>query len=328
MSVGTHATPQSRRGSWLLLVAAGCAFVAAAVIPAGAAGNGANGNGGSPSGSNATIKVDGVGDTDSGNDPHVTSPFQLSLWGFDAGTDTASVAFTAQPPSGPQGQAVPITSGPATFAFVGSGDKHVFDVAKTYTLDTSGLKVQPQQGVHLVVTVVVTPGSNGALPVIGGRKPAARQLAAAGGNGKGKGNGANNGNGGGNGNAGGNGNGKAISHTTKFKVFWLTPAAVIPPPPPPIPPIPPVVPGNPAPSSTPTPTPTVSPTGPTPPPSVTPTVLGVRVTRQLPPPAQVRGVQVQRLPFTGAPTARLVLLAGGALLLGAGLLRSATPRRR
>jgi hypothetical protein len=41
-----------------------------------------------------------TGKPDHANHPHVTCQFALSFFGYDTGTDTAQVSFTAQPPSG------------------------------------------------------------------------------------------------------------------------------------------------------------------------------------------------------------------------------------
>jgi len=104
-------------------------------------------------------------------------------------------------------------------------------------------------------------------------------------------------NGKGNGNANGNANGKSSTKvTTKHKVFWLTCSAT------------PVTP-TPTPTVTPTPTPTIS-------------VLGEKHTRK-PPTTQVKGVKVQRLPFTGISNKGLTvsgLAVIGFLFTGSGLV--------
>ena len=329
------------RGGWF--IGAAVAFASAGLLWSPASGDTGNSNG--PDNSNGSVKVTDVSEPDQPNEPHLTSPFELSIWGFDVGTDTATVVFNAQPPSGDKDRVVPITQGPATFSFVGSGDKQVFDTSRNYALDTSGLKVQPEQGVHIKVTVTVTPGTTGHARPSAGHRRLVRHTTAkqgnannnAGGNGNGNG-GANNGNGNGNGAGNGNGNGGGAGGgngggagggnagpTVKFKVFWLTPATPRIPPPKPTPtPTPTPSVGAVAGIAAPTPTPSASPTAS---PSPSPSVLGEKVTRQLPP-AKVKAVRVSRLPFTGTPVTPLLLVALGCLLAGRGLMRSTAAHNR
>lgn len=113
----------------------------------------------SPPGNNGTIKIDQTplvqgGTVDHSNHPHVQCQFALSFFGFDSPSDTATVTFTAQPPSG-QGTAVTPTMGPSTFSFPGSGAGGSLDISVPYELDVSGLTLQPQQGYHIKVSVDV-----------------------------------------------------------------------------------------------------------------------------------------------------------------------------
>ena len=118
--------------------------------------------GGAPPGNNGTIKIDTTALVPPGTDanhPHVTCSFALSFFGYDTGTQTAVVTFTAQPPSGTS--VVDPTVGPSTFSFTGQGPGNSLDASQTYELNVAGLSANPQQGYHIKVTVDVT-GSQGA----------------------------------------------------------------------------------------------------------------------------------------------------------------------
>ncbi len=130
----------------------------------GTSSQGAKGQGGgaAPPGNNGTIKVDqapltsGAG-ANHANHSHVTCQLALSFFGFDSGTDYATVQFSAMPPSG-SFTPVPVTSGPTAFSFVvsrraGGGQ---LDTSQAYTLDVSGLKAQSKQGYHIRVVTHVT----------------------------------------------------------------------------------------------------------------------------------------------------------------------------
>ena len=123
--------------------------------------------GGAPPGNNGTIKIDETpldpvsgGKVDHANHPHVSCDFALSFFGFDTGTQTAQVDFTAQPPSG-KFQSVDALVSPTNFTFIGHGPGGSLDTSKPYRLDVDGLKANPNQGFHIKVEVEVT-GSQGA----------------------------------------------------------------------------------------------------------------------------------------------------------------------
>jgi hypothetical protein len=128
-------------------------------------GGGTHGGGGAPPGNNGTIKIDQTvlvpsGKVDHANHPHVSCQFALSFFGYDTGTDTAQVTFTAQPPSG-KFTPVAISSGPSALSFTvprrtGGGQ---LDDSVPYSLDVSGLKEGPQ-GYHIRVTVDVSGAKN------------------------------------------------------------------------------------------------------------------------------------------------------------------------
>ena len=125
------------------------------------------GKSGAPLGNNGTIKIDQTpldlvsgGKVDHANHPHVSCDFALSFFGFDTGTQTAQVNFTAQPPSG-KFQLVAALVSPTNFTFTGHGPGGSLDTSKPYQLDVTGLKANPNQGFHIKVEVEVT-GSQGA----------------------------------------------------------------------------------------------------------------------------------------------------------------------
>jgi uncharacterized repeat protein (TIGR01451 family) len=110
-------------------------------------------------GNNGTIKLDG--EPLSGghaNHPHLACNLNVEFFGFDKGTNTADVVIEAQSPSG--SGTVPVANGaPLHFTFTGQGAGGAFDVAKLYTLDTSGLSMHPQQGFHIKWSVSVNGGN-------------------------------------------------------------------------------------------------------------------------------------------------------------------------
>jgi hypothetical protein len=134
---------------------------------AAAQGSGGHGhNAGIPPGNNGSIKIENCtpasecaldpvgGKVHPDNDPHVSCLFELQFFGFDATVDWATVAFTAQPPSG-QFQAVAPTVGILHFPFTGHGPGNSWDISEPYQLDVTGLKANPNQGYHIKVDVEV-----------------------------------------------------------------------------------------------------------------------------------------------------------------------------
>jgi hypothetical protein len=120
-----------------------------------AAAQGSGGKGSEPHRNSGTVKIDEtplapVGQKDIANHPHVSCEFTISFWGFDEGTHATDVGFTAQPPSG-YGQAVPALLSPTVFTFTGKEPGSSLDTQKTYKLDVTGLKANPQQGFHIKV---------------------------------------------------------------------------------------------------------------------------------------------------------------------------------
>ena len=130
-----------------------------------ASGQGSSHTAGAPPGNNGTIKIDQSvlvpgSPVDHANHPHVSCQFALSFFGFDAGTDTAQVTFTAQPPTG---KFTPINTvlGPSQLQFsvaqrTGGGQ---LDASVPYQLDVTGL-TPSAQGFHVRVTVDVSGAKN------------------------------------------------------------------------------------------------------------------------------------------------------------------------
>jgi hypothetical protein len=140
------------------------AFLVAGVL----AGTATAGNGKAPPGSNGTVKISGFAlDNGKANQPHVACPFDVKWWGFDAGTNSTTVTFTAQAPSkttpGNSTQVVPPLSGQSSFDFTATGNAQDLNHTETYTLDTTGLYQHPKQGFHIKISVSVngTPQGNG-----------------------------------------------------------------------------------------------------------------------------------------------------------------------
>ena len=178
-------TKRGRKGVVTLLGLGVTSFVFAGFVAASPAGASKGGSSGAPPGNNATIKINNVPVDNVDNQPHITCPFRLSLYNFDSGSgvsDSATVTFVAQPPSG-KGTVLPPSLGASTFTFPGPNTFQDYSFDALFLQST--LTKQPQQGYHVKVTVQVT--STGVTH----------------GNGKGKGN-------------------PPPKVTTKHKVFWLT----------------------------------------------------------------------------------------------------------
>jgi hypothetical protein len=118
-----------------------------------------------PPGNNGTVKVDREAFDDApNNEPHVGCTFQVDFYGYDAGTLDADVTFTAHPPTlRPSDDQILLTDN----VFIGEddnsggGSEAGLDASVTYTLDLTGITPQPQQGVHVKLTINAD-GSRGA----------------------------------------------------------------------------------------------------------------------------------------------------------------------
>jgi hypothetical protein len=143
--------PNSKVVTRSLWLAGLLAILLVAAIPqiAGAAPN--------PAGNNGTIKVDREPFDDApDNQPHVGCTFQVDFYGFDEGDLNADVTFEAQEPT------LRATDDQVLLADTvaigeddnsGGGSEAGLDASKTYTLDLSGITPQPNQGVHVKLTI-------------------------------------------------------------------------------------------------------------------------------------------------------------------------------
>jgi hypothetical protein len=93
------------------------------------------------------------------NEPHLPCQFWVGFYNFRDGTDGASVAFAAQPPSG--GPEEPLEGFAPTFVpFTQQNSRGVtLNAAQFYDLEDSltGLERHAQQGYHIKLTVTTTP---------------------------------------------------------------------------------------------------------------------------------------------------------------------------
>ncbi len=118
-----------------------------------------------PPGNNGTIKIDREAFDDApNNEPHVGCTFQVDFYGYDAGALDADVTFTAHPPTLRDGTDQTLLT---DTVFIGEddnsggGSEAGLDASATYTLDLTGITPQPQQGVHVKLTINAD-GSQGA----------------------------------------------------------------------------------------------------------------------------------------------------------------------
>jgi hypothetical protein len=116
-----------------------------------------------PPGNNGTVKVDRVVfDNAPDNQPHVGCTFQIDFYGFDFGNLHALVTFEAQAPSG-SGILLQDNVFIGEDSKAGGGSTAGLDASETYDLTNavSRLKLQPQQGYHIRLTINAD-GSQGA----------------------------------------------------------------------------------------------------------------------------------------------------------------------
>jgi hypothetical protein len=119
-----------------------------------------------PPGNNGTVKIDRNApfDDDPNNEPHVTCPFQIDLYGFDEGNFNATITLLAWDPTQPE--RVHRVADDVTI-FIGedpAGGGTDLDASQTYdagTLDFSGIDPQENQGFH-VKAIIHAEGSQGA----------------------------------------------------------------------------------------------------------------------------------------------------------------------
>ncbi|HET6812567.1 MAG TPA: hypothetical protein VFJ69_00935, partial [Actinomycetota bacterium] len=146
----------------LLVVIAALSAAATATFLAGA---GSASAGPHPPGNNGTIKIDDVPFDDlPNNEPHVGCTFQVDFYGYDQGDLDATVTFEAHPPTLREGDDQVLLE---DTVFIGEddnsggGSEAGLDASETYTLDLTGIEPQPNQGVHVKLTIHAE-GSQGA----------------------------------------------------------------------------------------------------------------------------------------------------------------------
>jgi hypothetical protein len=144
----------------VLVVIAALSAAATAMFLAGSASAGPN-----PPGNNGTIKIDDVPfDDHPNNEPHVGCTFQVDFYGYDEGELDATVTFEAHPPTLREGEDQVLLE---DTVFIGEddnsggGSEAGLDASETYTLDLTGIEPQPNQGVHVKLTIHAE-GSKGA----------------------------------------------------------------------------------------------------------------------------------------------------------------------
>jgi hypothetical protein len=120
----------------------------------------ANDPGQAPAGNNGTVKInDSAVDDGPNNEPHVACTFWVNFYGYDAGTQSASMTFEPWAPTG-GGSATTLSTSWTSAERTGGNqlDKAYGPVDLSAAL--AGITPHPQQGYHVKLTVHVT-GSQG-----------------------------------------------------------------------------------------------------------------------------------------------------------------------
>lgn len=113
-----------------------------------------------PPGNNGTVKIDGIPfDQYPDNEPHVTCTFEVDFYGYDEGDLTATVKFTAHPPTG---KAILLENDPVFIGEDPAGGGTDVDAQKEYDLsdELAPFMAHPNQGYHVKLKVNA-PGSIG-----------------------------------------------------------------------------------------------------------------------------------------------------------------------
>lgn len=151
-----------RRRSRVPLIAMAITFIAGLLLVGGTA------FAADPPGNNGTVKIDRNApfDDDPNNEPHVTCPFQIDLYGFDEGDLNATITLLAHDPTQrPEGEDQHVADD--VTLFIGgdpAGGGTDLDASQTYdvgSLDFSGIDPQENQGFH-VKAIIHAEGSHGA----------------------------------------------------------------------------------------------------------------------------------------------------------------------
>jgi hypothetical protein len=132
--------------------------------PAWASGQGGShsANSGRPPGNNGTVKIDEYSmDPGQDNDPHVTCDFSVNFFGYDSGSQSASITITPVAPTPGSGTYQATTSWNVGTRTSGNQFDQTFQVSQSAISSALvGVTPQPQQGYHLRLEVEVT-GSKG-----------------------------------------------------------------------------------------------------------------------------------------------------------------------
>jgi hypothetical protein len=149
-----------RRRLLVVIAALSATATATFLASAGSASAGPN-----PPGNNGTVKIDDTPFDDlPNNEPHVGCKFQVDFYGYDKGDLHAKVIFEAHPPTLREGDDQVLLT---DTVFIGEddnsggGSEAGLDASETYTLDLAGIELQPNQGVHVKLTIHAE-GSQGA----------------------------------------------------------------------------------------------------------------------------------------------------------------------
>jgi hypothetical protein len=149
-----------RRRLLVVIAALSATATATFLASAGSASAGPN-----PPGNNGTVKIDDTPFDDlPNNEPHVGCKFQVDFYGYDKGDLHAKVIFEAHPPTLREGDDQVLLT---DTVFIGEddnsggGSEAGLDASETYTLDLAGIEPQPNQGVHVKLTIHAE-GSQGA----------------------------------------------------------------------------------------------------------------------------------------------------------------------
>lgn len=113
-----------------------------------------------PGGNNGTVKIDEYSaDGGHGNDPHVGCRFSVSFFGYDTGTQHASMTFDPQAPTA-GGKSETLTTSWTTARRSGGNQLDESYGPVDLSDAFAGVAPEPQQGWHVKLTVHVT-GSHG-----------------------------------------------------------------------------------------------------------------------------------------------------------------------
>jgi hypothetical protein len=119
-------------------------------------------NSGQPPGNNGTVKIDEYSmDPGQDNDPHVTCDFSVNFFGYDSGSQSASITITPVAPTSGSGNYHATTTWNVGTRTGGNQFDQTYPVSQTAISSAlAGVTPQPRQGYHLRLEVEVS-GSKG-----------------------------------------------------------------------------------------------------------------------------------------------------------------------